>query len=237
MRVILLASLLLGLPACVTEPAPPPKSAVEHGLWLLQSTAASPSTSNHYACTTCHALTEVDGANQILPGATLAGAIARPSYWGGATRDLLPAINTCRFWFMDAQQPWQASDPEAAAVWGWLETSSAALPLAVTWTVVGTITDIPPGQAAPGESVYQAACAVCHGAVHTGLARLTPQAQVLPEEFLASHTEYTPADRRLIAMEKVRHGPFLGYGGRMPPFSREVLSDAQLADLLAYLGL
>jgi len=36
--------------------------------------------------------------------------------------------------------------------------------------------------------------------------------------------------------EKIRHGLFLGYGGVMPPFSREVLSDQDVSDLLEALG-
>ena len=41
---------------------------------------------------------------------------------------------------------------------------------------------------------------------------------------------------RLVFIEKVRHGPFLGYGGTMPPFSMETLSDEGLADLLEALA-
>jgi thiosulfate dehydrogenase len=40
-----------------------------------------------------------------------------------------------------------------------------------------------------------------------------------------------------VFVEKTRHGGFLGYGGTMPPFSLNVLSDEDLADLLTFLRL
>jgi thiosulfate dehydrogenase len=42
--------------------------------------------------------------------------------------------------------------------------------------------------------------------------------------------------QRLIFTEKIRHGLFLGYGGTMPPFSSQLLSDAEVSDLLEALG-
>ncbi len=38
----------------------------------------------------------------------------------------------------------------------------------------------------------------------------------------------------LVVTEKIRHGQFFGVGGNMPFYPREVLSDAELADLLEY---
>lgn len=37
-------------------------------------------------------------------------------------------------------------------------------------------------------------------------------------------------------VQKVRHGGFLGYGGKMPPYSQEKLTDQDLGDLLELLG-
>ncbi len=233
-RLLLVTALVVQ--ACTSEPSAV-GSAQAHGLWLIEHPQASPSPSNAFACSTCHPLTALDPGGRLLPGAPLAGAIARPSYWGGQVRDLLPAINVCRFWFMDASQAWQPTDADAQAVWAWLEVAGPSLPEAVTWSAIGPISDLPAGQVAAGALVYQAACATCHGKVHTGAGRLSAQTPILPDEFVKEHGQYTPQDQRLIAIEKVRHGPFLGYGGRMPPFARQTLSDAQLANVLAYLGL
>ncbi|MEJ7728539.1 MAG: cytochrome c [Polyangiaceae bacterium] len=92
---------------------------------------------------------------------------------------------------------------------------------------------------ATGEAVFQRACLGCHGTPHQGEGRLVDFAPVLPEDALASHPigKYTPAEQRQALAEKVRHGPFLGFGGIMPPFSTEVMTDAEIAGLLAFFGL
>jgi thiosulfate dehydrogenase len=95
-----------------------------------------------------------------------------------------------------------------------------------------------PAEPAAGGEVYRRACQGCHGPLHTGAGRLAPLAPRLPDETLREHAgTYTPAETRLVFVEKVRHGPFFQYGGTMPPFSLEVLPDAELSSLLAYLGL
>jgi mono/diheme cytochrome c family protein len=66
---------------------------------------------------------------------------------------------------------------------------------------------------------------------------------IVPGDPLAEHCRGTPpagvADLptyvRLVVYQKTRHGSFLGYGGTMPPFSTESLSDADLASLMTYL--
>ncbi len=59
---------------------------------------------------------------------------------------------------------------------------------------------------------------------------------MLPEDTLRSHSTYDAQSLRLIFVEKIRHGAFLGYGGEMPPFSREALSDTEVSDILETLG-
>ncbi len=85
--------------------------------------------------------------------------------------------------------------------------------------------------------MYAAACGSCHGWRDTGLGRLTERAPILPAQTLREHAYLAPPLQRLVFVEKVRHGVFLGYSGTMPPFSRETISDADLGALLAFLGL
>ena len=94
---------------------------------------------------------------------------------------------------------------------------------------------MPDGDASRGEAIYGQACVQCHGPLHTGTGRLG-SASLLPEDTLAEHSQYGAQELRLTAIEKIRHGLFLDYGGQMPPFSVEALSDAELGDVLAYLG-
>lgn len=84
--------------------------------------------------------------------------------------------------------------------------------------------------------MYDAACAHCHGAIGSGDDRIATDLPRLPDDVLAAHRHYSAQDQRLVFIEKVRHGGFLGYPGRMPPFSVEALTDAQLSDMLAALG-
>ena len=37
-------------------------------------------------------------------------------------------------------------------------------------------------------------------------------------------------------MQKIRSGGYLGFTGVMPPFSREALTDEDIADIVTYLG-
>ena len=224
------------LAACQPEAvAPHVGTAIDHGKWLFEHKEASPAASNAYACATCHRATSAKDP-AILTGAPLAGVAQRPTFWGGNSPALLDAINLCRFWFMDAQQPWLAQDAAAQAMWAYLASLPADLPQAQTLTVVMTIADVAQGNASKGAAVYAKACQTCHGAIHSGLGRM-PAAPELPHMFVADHAKYTPLQRRLTCIEKVRHGPFLGYGGKMPPFGTQVLTDSELADILALLGL
>jgi len=95
------------------------------------------------------------------------------------------------------------------------------------------------GNGSRGGKLYTDACASCHGPAHTGDGRLVQRAPVLPEQTLEEHPspQYDDLDRRLVFVEKVRHGGFVGYGGEMPPFSVEKLSDQDLGDILAFLGI
>lgn len=230
--------------ACVTETVVETEvvhgTAVDHGRALFSDPAASASTLNRFSCATCHHAEGAAPAGAILTGAPLAGATQRPTYWGGQENDLLRAINDCRYYFMLAQAPWTAGDEEARAMFAYLSSlpAGAGETAPVPFTVVQSAVDLPPGDPAVGEGVYRAACATCHGAVHTGAGRITETAPRLPDDTNAEHAaEYTEVEQRLIFVEKVRHGGFLSYGGVMPPFSTEVLTDDELAALLAYFEL
>jgi thiosulfate dehydrogenase len=105
--------------------------------------------------------------------------------------------------------------------------------------VVRDVEEPPVGDPLRGATVYALACKGCHGPMHSGADRLVDTAPVVPEDVLSTHpaSDYTQAERRLVFVEKIRHGRFLGEGGRMPPFSVEALSEQALGDLLAALGL
>ena len=208
------------------------RSAEARGESLFASPYVSDFTGNSFACSTCHG-TLVRGA--FDPGAKLAGAPSRAHFWGGAEVDFLRSVNQCRRAFMGASRELTASDGDAQDLAAFLLGKSADGD-AQPFTMVLRIDALPPGDAKRGEAVATKACARCHGDA-SGAGRLTPHIPSIITDFQNAHILYTPSDRRLIFTEKVRHGGFLGYGGSMPPYGREALSDQNLSDLLTYVGL
>lgn len=235
---VVVAAALVGLALACGSGAQPTsfETALAHGAAVFGDPNASESTQNRFACSTCHVAAPADEKGLLLPGAPLAGVTNRPTFWAGQEDDLLRAVNACRTRFMGARDPWTRDDEEAKVLYAYLD-SNPGPPTPAPFTVVQQITDLPAGDPARGAVVYAAACANCHGVRDAGFGRLTPRAPLLPAQTLADHAYLTPDEQRLVFVEKVRHGVFLGYSGTMPPFSLEVLSDAELGALLAYLGL
>ena len=205
-------------------------NAVEHGRALFDDPKASPSASNAFTCGTCH---RADA--HVATGAPLGGATLRKTFWGGQRVDLLEAINDCRRFFMDAPRPWTTDDEDARAMYAFLTQLPPATTEAVPFTVVSPV-DLPAGDAKRGGVVFAQACEPCHGSVHEGGARLATFVPALPDEVVRKHPTFKGAELRLVFIGKARGGAFHG-GGSMPPFSREALSDADLASVLAYFAL
>jgi len=209
------------------------ESAVEHGHALFDDTSVSVSGANRFTCATCHPGNRP--ADRIYPGASLAGVTSRTSFWGGQRNDLLTSINDCRLSFMDAVAPWAAGDVSATAMYAYL-ASLPGPPTAVPFTVIHAAPDLPAGNSDRGQHAFKLACTPCHGDVHTGHARIADYIPALPDQFDTQHATITLPDRRLIVLRKIREGGFTEVGGNMPPFSKETLSDDDVAGILSFLG-
>ncbi len=209
------------------------ESALQYGKSLYSSPSASDAASNAFSCATCHDVGTTPTG--LRPGYTLYDAAARPTWWGGFETELLNAMNDCVTFFM-AGDALAATDEKSRALHLYLESlapdaSSPALPL----TVVQQIVDVPSGDPAEGKRLWDTGCANCHGAPHTGAGRLTTLASIVPDDSLSAHGTDPKTGARPVVIEKVRHGKFFMVGGKMPLFSLEALSDAQLGSILAYL--
>lgn len=229
----------LALAGCTGEPEVIKGTAVDHGEALFSDSDASPSALNFFSCATCHVAKADEAKGKIFAGAPLAGVIKRPTFWGGQENDLLRSINDCLFYFMGSQKRWKADDEDAKAMFAYLSSLPEESTGAAPFTVVASVADLDPGDAKVGADVYSRACEGCHGALHTGAGRLTSRASVLPDAPIAEHAKdgFAAKDQREIFVEKIRHGGFRGYGGSMPPFSEETLTDEQVAGLLSYMDL
>lgn len=241
-----LTACAFALAACTTEEvvAPEPeiveRTAVDRGAEAFASAETSRTVFNRLACSTCHAIDQAP-EDRILPGALLAGVTRRATFWAGEEIDLLRAVNHCLQTFMLDDEGWTGSEPVAVDIWAYLESISpdAVSSEPAPFTVGFEVPLLPPGDVVLGETTYGRACQGCHGALHSGEGRLVEFAPRLPEDAVASHPldKYTPTEQRQALAEKVRHGPFLGYGGIMPPFSKEVMTDEEIAGLLTFFGL
>ncbi len=169
----------------------------------------------------------------------MAGVVPRPTYWGGVESDLLRATNHCRYYFMGATRAWATDDVQAQAVYAFLASLPAEAPAAQPFTIPRTARDLPPGDPGRGAEVFDAACRACHGSARSGEGRLRDAIPVLPDESVRYFASlgFDRTQTRVTFIEKVRHGPFLGLYGTMPPFSVEALSDADLASLVTFLEL
>lgn len=230
---VVIAGALLG--ACASDPETIERTAVERGQALFADPRMSQNEFNPFACSTCHATSAHPAGERRLPGADLDGVVSRPTFWGNQENDLLRSVDNCLRLFMRENVALDRSSARASDLYAFLASLPATRTGPAPFSVVASIQDVPVGDAARGADLYARACLDCHGAAHTGEGRLLG-ASVLPEETIAEHSQYGPLELRLTAIEKIRHGSFLGYAGRMPPFSSESLSDAEVGDILSYLG-
>jgi thiosulfate dehydrogenase len=224
---VIAVTLSLGAAACT-------QTARDYGRQLLDDPSISGAQSNALACTTCHEL--VATPKHLRPGYTLYDAATRPSWWGGFELNLLDAINQCYVNFMRADVELAPTDDRARAMVIYLQSIAPdPSPPALPYTIVLNIADVPSGDAAAGKALYDDGCANCHGQPHTGAGRISVKASIIPDESLDQHGTDPTTGARPVTIEKTRHGKFFNVGGNMAPYSTELLSDAQLGQILGYL--
>jgi thiosulfate dehydrogenase len=232
---------VMALTSLVASCGPQHETFAQHGADLARTPSIANNRYNHFDCLTCHAEHASDVGTRIYPGAVLEGATHRPSWWGGNVLDLGTAVGDCFEHFMGGA-PLDPNSDTAQALDAYLVDLSSNAPLAasqpVPFTVPPSIHDIAPGDSTRGATLWTNTCQTCHGPLHDPMNQRIAPASIVPDDTFSAHpaSQYGDACQRAIFIEKIRHGSFLGYAGQMPPFSVEVLSDAQIADLLAYIG-
>jgi len=196
----------------------------------------SDSSLNRMACADCHSADQGGDPERILPGFDLWGVGARASWWGGQSARLVDAVDQCIVYFLLGDP----LDPESEAGMQLDEllrsiTPEGSDPAPLPMTIVENITAIPLGDAVAGEQTYDRTCGYCHGEPGTGAGGLSDF--ILPDSTSEYDGLFPGTPKGLVVIEAIRHGRFFGIGGQMPLFSLERLSDAEIGDILAYLGL
>jgi thiosulfate dehydrogenase len=213
-------------------------SPVEHGAALAADPAFSAWPGNAFSCASCHAARPADSP-RLMPGAPLAGSTLRPSFWGAAVLDLFEAVSVCYRRFMRGGALDRDSD-DSRALYAYLDSLLAGGAVetgAVAFTPVRTSAPPAAGDPSRGGALFGRACAPCHGQPRSGAGRVG-DSSVLPDQTERAHARaqgYTVESMRQVFVQKIRSGGYLGFDGVMPPFSREVLSDADVADIIAHL--
>lgn len=230
------AWLALGLAGCGDREVP----AAELGERLFSDRAVSTSRANRFSCATCHRV--APGGPLVIPGSydsgyNLAGVAGRPSWWGSYATTLLGAMNVCLQEFMGGR-PLTPEEDSARQLGAYLAEQTPPEPQpAAPLTIVRRADPLlgMTGDASRGAIIYAAGCHRCHGAAHSGAGRLDETFSIVPED---THKAFpAPGEARFATVEKLRHGRFFNIGGVMPLYSLEALSDQDVLDLLAYLGL
>ncbi len=230
------ALVLAALAAACTQEVP----AAERGGELFRDPSLADSEFNTgVSCATCHQTTGTPDGDRIDPGYSLYGVAARSAYWGDTVHNLAEAVNSCLVYFMRGRALDETSE-DARALYEYLLSitpdGSPSDPLPVT--IVENVAAVPLGDEAAGEMVFRKACSRCHGAAHSGNGNITDPEIILPEYAIDNYpTDFPGIPPGLLVIEKIRHGRFFDIGGYMPLYSIEALTDQQIGDLLAFLGL
>ncbi|HGG57715.1 MAG TPA: c-type cytochrome [Nannocystis exedens] len=185
---------------------------------------------NSFACETCHALSEpsVDGIRR--PGHALGDATRRPNWKNGIHVDMREAVNSCLTEWMNAE-PWTASDERWIALYDFLDAQAPAgdaPPL--SFKIVAPPTQLDGGDADAGQILFNQSCVICHGQDGIGTNQAPPvTGQGQAADYVA---------RRVRTSGRADSSVYTGLtGGVMPFWAADRLSDDELRDLIAYLGI
>jgi thiosulfate dehydrogenase len=228
---LLAALVLCAVAACGGTNSVP---AAQIGAERFADTHVSRSPLNFFSCSTCHVVQAGQNTTRIDPGYNLYDTVHRSSWWGGDKTRLLDAINYCLAEFMGGG-PLESDDDAARELFEYLDQNSPTNPAPpLPLTVIRNISDVTlNGDKNRGKDVYGRSCQKCHGEPHTGSGRLSSTVSIIPEDTV----KVFPTQARAVVIEKIRHGKFFNIGGVMPLYSAEAITDQEIADILAYIGL
>ncbi len=185
---------------------------------------------NSYTCAHCHARVEPATNGFARPGHPLGDATGRSSYKDGQLTELIDAANSCLDEWMNAE-PWDESSSDWLALEAWLDSHA---PPGVAKNVDIQITTIPNdlsgGDASAGRETFNTSCAICHAQDGAG----SLQAPAIGG--FGYNAEYVA--NRVRNSGRTNSEVYEGLtGGIMPFWGANRFSDAELLNVVAFLGL
>jgi mono/diheme cytochrome c family protein len=195
---------------------------------------------NLFSCALCHSLSPPAEEEILRPGHTLLNALGRPSFKQGGRADFLGATNVCRIDWM-ITDPWVEAEPKFADLVSFLksvetEDTSPALTYALACpSKTGPST----GDPEAGCRLFNRSCFTCHGMDGTGtflgssLMALNVPDLDNPDYVRGRIRLSGPNDPR--SPYQVPQGCELA-GTVMPFWTTDLLSDAQVEDLVAFVA-
>lgn len=174
---------------------------------------------NTFACATCHALTASEAP--LRRAAHPIGAASRRGSWkNGQAHTFLDAVNACVKGWQGAPA-WSPTEPRFLALAAYLDgQGDSASERKLTFKQVAPPAILTGGDSTRGLAVFNEACAACHGVDGIG----SPRGPNLAGTEQAA--DYVAS--------RVRGFPLVG---RMPFWAEDRLSDGELIDLIAWLGM
>jgi mono/diheme cytochrome c family protein len=201
------------------------QAVVVRGMSLYESPVPG---GNSFACASCHALEEPAADGLRRPGHPIGDAVARSTWKNGQLTEVRDAVNSCRDEWMNAPD-WSPADPDWMALRTFLEANAPATAPDLSYTIVPAPQTLTGGDVGAGEALFNGSCSVCHGEDGAGTQQAPPVVGFgLDAGYVA---------QRIRTSGRVGSGVYTGLtGGIMPFWSEDRLSDDEVRDLVAYLG-
>jgi mono/diheme cytochrome c family protein len=210
-------------------------AAVERGMEIYQNPDPN---GNLFACVTCHSLSPAAEEEILRPGHTLLNSLGRPSFKQGGRADYLGATNVCRIDWM-LSDPWTQGEPKFDDLVQFIQSVSTedTAPALTYELACPSKTGPSTGDADAGCRLFDRSCFTCHG--KGGEGTFLGQSLLI----LTSPDLDNPDFIRSRIRVSGPNGPESPYkdpqgcqllGTVMPFWTTDLLSDAQVEDLVAY---
>ncbi len=211
-------------------------AAIERGMQVFEKPDEN---GNLFACGTCHDMVPDAESAYRFPGHSLVDALRRPTYKAGQLTKFIEAANVCRVDWMTTT-PWQEDSPQFKDLVVFMESLSPPGPApALNYEIECSPQPGPAGDGTAGCKLFNRSCFLCHATGGVG-SDLAPSLVDLNVEDLDKPEYIRGRVRRsgpsVVDNPDVVYSCLLGQMV-MPFWAKDKLSDQEVEDLIAFVGL